>query len=102
MTLRTIGGTDIFQMFFPSIIGHIKSPDVPFQYTQKLEFVGDIGHMHDQMIEICLWCRENLEDENLWYINTDAYSYEQFTDTVRFEFNFANDVDATAFKLKWG
>lgn len=89
------------QLFFPGVNDHAKSPDVPFPYTQSLVFTGDIKKTHEELIRICAWCRENLEDENLWYINADGYIGDFFFNTVTFVFDFVNVEDHMAFKLRW-
>lgn len=104
-----VSKANMLELFFPGIGGHVKSPDVPFQYTQSLILGGnnrphneDVEQMHAQMIGICIWCRENLEDEKLWYINQDKFNFNGHLDTVTFVFDFANAEDHMAFKLKWG
>ena len=96
------------QLFFPEIMNYVRSPDVYFQYTQKLEFSGHFKLINKQIISICDWCKENLKDENLWYINAhinnDFLSESQknfFSDKIIFVFDFANAEDHMAFKLRW-
>ncbi len=93
------------QICFPGISAHAKTPAVPFPYTQELEFDNpndDIERIHKQLIKICVWCRENLEDENLWYINTNGFMDNFFLAKMIFTFDFAHAEDHMAFKLKWG
>lgn len=89
----------MLDIFFPGINSHVKSPEVPYQYTGGMWFddATDIEHIHVAMMKICSWCRENLSDS--WYIRRDGFVYTR--DGVVFEFNFAEDTDQMAFKLRW-
>lgn len=94
---------DLLDLFFPGIGGHVKSPDSPNQYSQRLYFSGsdDIETIHRQLIGICMWARENFKD-GTWYINRKEFDLPNVKPDVCFCFDFANAEDMMAFKLRWG
>ena len=94
--------TDILDIFFPGIGGHIENPESPYPYSYRFYFDGknDIETVHRNMIHICMWARENFE-AGTWYINRKEFKLPEDVPDICFCFDFANAEDMMAFKLRW-
>ena len=90
--------SDLFTFLFAGVSSHVEIPEVklPFHQTIKI-YDYDFGVLERELIRICSWGRANLNDH--W--NIDPRGFVMYDQSIDVEFNFADDKDAMAFKLRW-
>jgi len=91
-------------MFFEKYESYFKKPKIPFQYTHNYCFIPESFKKNQENLgKIIKWLKENVKD-NLWYINKNTFSISELSNDqkgIYIDFDFANEEDLIAFKMRW-
>lgn len=91
---------DLFNVIFGRVCDNIGVPEQPYQYSISLPLDnGQIKAISKELTKRCDWCYKNIGSG--WYINPKAFDMGDNENEVTVEFNFANESDLMAFKLRW-